>query len=57
MRSVFIWCFSQWVGEEAEGGDSGSRDCYYDFDYVVEWWGGGKNSLGGMCWWVGAKIV
>ena len=32
----------QWVGEEAEGGDSGSRDCDYDCDCVVEWWGGAK---------------
>ena len=42
MRSVFIWCFFQWVGEEAEGGDSGSRDCDYDHDCVVAWWGGGQ---------------
>ena len=49
MRSVFIWCFCQWVGEDAEGGDSGSRDCDYDCDYVVEWWGGGKNSLEWIC--------
>ena len=26
----------QCVGEEAEGGDSDSRDCDYDFDCVVE---------------------
>ena len=38
MRSVFIWCFCQRVGEEAEGKDSGSED--YDCDCVVEWWRG-----------------
>ena len=31
--SVF---FFQWVGEEAEGEDSGSGN----YDCVVEWWGG-----------------
>ena len=37
------------MGEDAEGGDSGSRDCDYDCDCVVEWWGGGKNSLEWIC--------
>ena len=50
MRSVFIWCFFQWVGEQAEGEDSGSKDCDYDFHCVVEWWGwGGKHSLEWIC--------
>ena len=42
-RSVFIWYFCQWVGEEAEGEDSGSGDC----DCVVEWWRG--DSLEWIC--------
>ena len=57
MRSVFIWCFCQWVGEEVEGGDSGSRDYDYDYDCVVEWWEGVKQLRVDMCWWGGAKIV
>ena len=35
MGNVFIWCFYQWVDEEAEREDSGSGD--YDCDCVVEW--------------------
>ena len=35
MKSLFIWCFCQWVGEKAEREDSGSGD--YDCDCVVEW--------------------
>ena len=42
MRSVFIWYLCQWVGEEAEGGNSDSRDWDYDCDCVVEWWRGGS---------------
>ena len=42
MRSVFIWCFCQWVGEELEGKDSDSVDC--DCNCVVEWWGGENSS-------------
>ena len=42
LRSVFIWCFYLWVGEEAEGGDGCSRDCDYDCDCVVKWWEGTK---------------
>ena len=41
MKSVFIWCFFDWVGEEAEGEDSGSGDCACDCDCVVEWSGRG----------------
>ena len=57
MKSVFIQCFCQWVGEEAEGKDSGSGDC--DCDCVVEWWGAGKNSLElvDVCWWGETTIV
>ena len=36
------WCNELGVGEYGEGGDSGSRDCDYDFDCVVSWWGGAK---------------
>ena len=42
MRSEFIWYFCQSVGEEAEGGDSGSRDCDHDCDCVVQRRGVGK---------------
>ena len=35
--------------EETERKDSGSGDCDCDCDCVVEWWGGGKNSLEWMC--------
>ena len=41
MRGVFVWCFYQWVGEEAEGGDSGCKVCDCDCDCVVEWLRGG----------------
>ena len=56
MRSVFIWCFCQWMGEEAEDGDSGSRDSDCDCDCVVEWWWG-ENSLElvAVCWWGGGQ--
>ena len=43
------------VGEEAKGGDSCSRDCDYDCDCVVEWWGGGNNSLESICAGGGSK--
>ena len=42
MGNVFIWCFYQWVDEEAEREDSGSGDYDYDCDCVVEWWAGGS---------------
>ena len=38
MGTVFIWCSLKWVGEKAEREYSGSAD--YDYDCVVEWWGG-----------------
>ena len=40
MGNVFIWCFYQWVDEEAEREDSGNGD--YDCDCAVEWWRGAK---------------
>ena len=45
MRTVFVWCFFQWVGEEAKGEDSGDCDC--DCDCVVEWREGAKIAQGG----------
>ena len=58
MRSVIIQCFCQWVGEQAEGKDSGSGDCDYDCDCDVEWWWGGNSlELVAVCWWGGATIV
>ena len=55
-RSAFICFYCQWVGEEAEGRESGSRDA--DFDCVLLSCGGGGRSLRvDMCWWGGAKIV
>ena len=52
MKSVFIWCFVQLFGEEAEGEDSGSGDC--DGDCVVEWWGCATLAQSG-CVMVGGK--
>ena len=51
MKSVFIWCFLHWVGEEAERKDSDSGDCDYacNCKCVVECWWEGKNSLEWMC--------
>ena len=37
------------MGDEAEGEDSGSKDCDHDCGCVVEWWGGDKHSLGWIC--------
>ena len=51
MRSVFIRCFCEWVGEEAKGEDRGS----WDYDCVVEWWGGAKRAESGYVMVGGSK--
>ena len=33
------------MGTEAEGEDSGSVDCDFGYDCVVEWWGGIAQSV------------
>ena len=61
MRSVYIWCFCQWVGEEAEGKYSGNGDYDYDHysdcecDCVIEWSWGAKIAYSGCMLVIGGQ--